>query len=380
MDINKLRKDFPILEKKFNGMPIVYFDSSCMTLKPKKVIEAINDYYCNYSSCGGRSIHKLGAAVTIKIEDSRKRVGKFLNAPNPDEIVLLKNTTEAINVVSNGLDLKKGDVVLTTDKEHNSNLVPWQRLTMKKGVKHIALKSNEDNTFDFKGYEKAMEGNVKVVSMPHTANLDGYTIPAKEIIKIAHENDAIVVLDGAQSAPHRKVDVKEMDVDFFAFSIHKTCGPTGVGVLYGKYELLENLEPLMVGGNTVLDTTYKSYKFMKPPSMFEAGLQNFAGVIGAGAAIDYLSAIGMENIEAHEIKLNSLATKLLDVDGLDLIGPKDPRLRSSTFNFNIRNMDSHDIAIILDEVRNIMIRSGAHCAHSWYHTQNMNGSARASFY
>jgi cysteine desulfurase/selenocysteine lyase len=192
-----------------------------------------------------------------------------------------------------------------------------------------------------------MDGNVKLVSMAHTSNLDGCTIPAKEVIKIAHENGALVILDGAQSTPHKKVDMKDLDVDFFAFSLHKMCGPTGMGVLYGKYDLLKDMEPLIVGGTTVKSTTYDEFNFVNPPQRFEAGLQNYAGIIGAGAAIEYLKKVGMDNIEEHEHRLNDLA---------------------------------HDIALILDEVRNIMIRSGAHCVHSWFTAHGLKGSARATFY
>jgi cysteine desulfurase/selenocysteine lyase len=351
-----------------------------MALKPKEVLQAMDDYYMNYSSCGGRSIHKLSTGVTIKIEESRDKTRSFINARDSSEIIFLRNTTEALNIVANGLKLKKGDSVVSTDKEHNSNLVPWQLLARNNGVKHITVESNEDNTFNLDKFQEKMENSVKLVSMAHTSNLDGTTIPAKEVIDIAHEKGALVALDAAQSTPHRKVDMKELDVDFFAFSLHKMCGPTGMGVLYGKYDLLEKMEPLIVGGTTVQSTTYDEFKFVKPPGKFEAGLQNYAGIVGVGAAIEYLKNIGMDNIEEHELRLNELATGLLDVDGLDILGPKDPHLRSGIFSFNIRNMDSHDIALILDEVRNIMIRSGAHCVHSWFTAHGMKGSARATFY
>lgn len=380
MDVNRIRKDFPVLQKKINGKPIIYFDSSCMALKPKQVIEAINEYYNDYASCGGRSIHKLGVWVTTKVEESREKLARFLNATTSKEIIFLRNTTEAINLVANGLNLKKGDAVVTTDREHNSNLVPWQRLKQKEGIRHIVVESNEDNTFNLERFQELMSKDVRLVSMVHTANLDGYTIPAKEIIKITHESGALVFLDGAQSAPHRTIDVKDLDVDFFAFSIHKMCGPTGVGILYGKYDLLEQLEPSLVGGSTVLSTTYQEHRIMKPPQKFEAGLQDFAGMIGTGATIDYLSNIGMNNVEAHEYELNSLATKLLDIDGVDMIGPKDPKLRSGLISFNLRDMDSHDVALILDETRNIMIRSGSHCVHSWFKAHGLKGAARATFY
>jgi cysteine desulfurase/selenocysteine lyase len=380
MDVNRIRKDFPILQKEINGKPLIYLDSSCMTLKPTSVIEAINDYYYKYPACGERSIHKLGTTVTIKVDEAREKVARFLNASGSNEIVFMRNTTEAINLLANGLDLKKGDVVLATDKEHNSNLVPWQRLTKTKGIKRVVVESNEDGTFNLERFADAMDGNVKLVSMIHTSNLDGYTIPAEEIAKIAHEHGALVFLDGAQSAPHRKIDLKKMDVDFFAFSIHKMCGPTGVGVLYGKYELLENVEPFIIGGSTVMKSTYGDYELLKPPQKFEAGLQDYSGIIGAGAAIDYVSGIGMEKLESHEYNLNRLATDLMDVEGIEIVGPKDPKQRVGILSFNVKNMDPHDIALILDESRNIMIRSGMHCVHSWFTAHDIKGSARATFY
>lgn len=378
MDIEKIRRDFPILQKGINGKSIIYMDNSCMTLRPIQVIEAMNEYYYKYPACHGRSYHKLGLKVTEEYDKARQRIQRFLNAKKPEEIIFTRNTTEAINIVANSLALKKGDVVLTTDKEHNSNLLPWQMLT-KNGIKHEIVFSNKDNTFSLETFQEKMNKNVKLVSMVHTSNLDGVTVPAKEIIKIAHDFNALVLLDGAQSAPHKQIDVKKLDVDFFAFSGHKMLGPSGIGALYGKRDLLENLNPFLVGGDTVKDSTYDSCVLMGLPEKFEAGLQNYAGAIGFGAAAEYIRKIGKENIEKHETELNKLATKHLEeIPQVKIIGP-EPEKRGGIISFNVEKIHPHDISAFLDEY-NIMIRSGAHCVHSWFNAHKIDGSARASLY
>jgi cysteine desulfurase/selenocysteine lyase len=386
MDIKKIRRDFPALWKKWNGKYPVYFDNACMTLKPKPVIDAMTEYYTEYPVCGGRSIHKMAKKVDEKVTESREKIQKFLGASCPEEIIFTKNTTEGLNLVSNAMDLKKGDVVLTTDREHNSNLVPWQVQVHKRGIKHIIVHSNPDNTFDLDTFSGLFDNNknVRLVSMVHTANLDGYTIPVKEIIKIAHDHGALVTLDGAQSAPHKHVDVKTLDVDFFVLSVHKMAGPTGMGVLYGKHHLLEELDPFIVGGDTVSDTTYESSKFLPPPEKFEAGLQNYAGIIGSGAAVDYISGVGMSNIEEHEKRLNTIITRgIKDFPGLKIIGPEEPDLRGGIISFTVelpKGGDAHDIALILDETENIEVRSGAFCVHSWFNYRKCEAAVRASLY
>ncbi len=381
MDLKKIRRDFPTIQREVGGKPIVYMDSACMSLKPRQVTDAIVDYYTRLGACGGRSVHKLATEVSIKYEEGRERHRRFLNANDHREIIFLRNTTEGINLVSQCLDLKKGDIVVTTDREHNSNLVPWLRLRDTKGIVHVPFRSNEDNTFDMEKFSDFMSKKVKLVSMVHTGNLDGYTIPAAEIIKIAHDFGALVMLDGAQSAPHQHVDVKKLDVDFFAYSVHKMLGPTGMGVLYGKYQHLEAFPPFLVGGDTVESTHYDSYKMLKPPAKFEAGLQNYSGVIGSAVAAEYLMNVGQENIHAHEVRLSEIITKgLNEIDGCRIIGPPAPELRGGINSFNIEGLDPHDIAMILDEVANIMIRSGMHCVHSWFNARKMKGSARASLY
>ena len=376
-NVNKIRKDFPILDRRINGKPIIYFDNSCMSLKPIQVIDKMNEYYREYTACGGRSQHKFGNKTTDEFEKSRDIIKKFLNAKRSSEIIFTRNTTEGINFIGNRFKFNKGDKVLATDKEHNSNLLIWQNLSKKGIIKHEIVNSNNDNTFNLDEYNKKIKGT-RLVSMVHTSNLDGYTIPAKEIIKIAHENDALVLLDCAQSLPHKLVDIRNLDVDFIAASGHKMLGPTGTGILYGKEDLLENMEPFNVGGETVIDSTYTNYTFEKLPHRFEAGLQDYAGMIGLGEAVRYLMNI---DFEKHEYELNKKLTEFLEKhNSIKIIGPKDPKLRGPIVNFIIDKISAHDVVTILDESSNIMIRSGAHCVHSWFNKHKLQGSSRISLY
>jgi cysteine desulfurase/selenocysteine lyase len=381
MDVNKYRKDFPILQKEVGGMPVVYFDNACMTLKPRPVIDAMMEYYTDYPACGGRSVHKLSNKVTMKVEESRRTVKEYLNAERDGEIVFTKNATEAMNIVSYGLDWKKGDKVITTDREHNSNLVPWHNARDRHGAVHETVQSKDDTTFDIERYKSMMSKDVKLVSMVHTCNMDGYTTPVKDIIEIAHDHGALVMLDGAQAGSHKDVDVQALDVDFYCISVHKCLGPTGVGALYGKFDLLKDLSPFIVGGDTVQDTTLTKTVFLKPPSRFEAGLQNYSGIIGTAPALRYIMDVGRKNIEEHETLLNRTITDgLKDEAGLHILGPQDPDLRSGVFSFSLDIIDAHDVAMILDETANIMIRSGMLCVHSWFNKHDKNGTARASVY
>lgn len=380
LDYEKIKKDFPLLNRKIKDKPIVYFDNACMSLKPRQVVEAMNEYYYNYPACAGRSSHRLGEMATKKVDEARKIIARFINAPSEKNIIFVRNTTEAINLLANSLELNTRDQILTTDKEHNSNLVPWQVLSQRKGVVHRIVRSKTDGTFDLDNYKEQVKG-VRIVSMVHTSNLDGTTIPAKEIIKIAHENGALVILDCAQSAPHLPIDVKDLDVDFLAFSGHKILGPTGTGVLYGKYELLEQLQPFLVGGNTVEYSTYESHKMLMPPEKFEAGLQDYAGIIGLGEAIKYIEAVGFEAIKKQELELNTYITnEITKINKIKIIGPVDPALHSGIINFYIPGVNMHQIALMLDEMAGIMIRSGQHCVHSWFNDKQIINSARVSLY
>jgi len=255
-------------------------------------------------------------------------------------------------------------------------------LSERSGVSHKVVGSNPDNSFNMDNFEKMMDRNVKLVSMVHTSNLDGYTIPAEKIIKIAHDYGALVMLDGAQSAPHKKVDLKKLDVDLFACSGHKMLGPSGIGMLYGKFGILEKLDIYNAGGDTVVDTTYSGYKLAGLPERFEAGLQDYAGAIGFSAALDYIRVIGHDDISRHELNLNTIMTEgVKDIEGLKIIGPLDPAERSGVLSFTVDGVNPHDIVMLLDESSNIMMRSGAHCVHSWFNSRGLKeGSARASVY
>ena len=379
LNIDKIRADFNILSQKSGTAPI-YLDSACMSLKPNKVIEAMNDYYFNYPACAGRSSHKLGDKVTKKVKETRQLIAKFINAQNENEIIFTRNTTEGINLLANSIGLQKGNIVLISDKEHNSNLIPWLLLRDKIGIVVKIIPSNENGSFNLNNFSKLIIG-AKLVSIVHTSNLDGVTNPAKEIIKIAHQNKALVFLDAAQSIPHKKINVQDLDVDFLAFSGHKMLGPTGTGVFYGKYELLEKLEPFMVGGDTVLSSTYEDYKFLPVPEKFEAGLQDYAGIVGLGEAVRYLSQFDFNDIAEHELKLNTYITKELQkIPRIKIIGPENAQDRTGIVDFYMDGTDMHKFAIMLDEMANISIRSGQHCVHSWFANKKIFNSARVSLY
>ncbi len=385
MNITKIRDDFPILKNGIRGKPVIYFDNACMTLKPVQVVEKMNEYYYEYPACAERSHHKLGKRATEEYNNSRTIVRKFINAKSDKEVVFTRNATESINLVAKSFGFRKDDVIISTDKEHNSNLLPWQMLAREKGLKRERINTTTSKDgFDMIAFEailkKAKSTNSKsFVSMLQTSNMDGSSIPIKEMISIAHKYDAIVMLDSAQSVPHKPIDVKKLDADFVAFSGHKMLGPTGTGILYGKEELLKKLSMYNIGGSTVDDTTYDDATFAHLPEKFEAGLQDYAGFIGLGAAVEYLKKY-IDDIHEHELKLNKIVTDGLK-DHINILGPQESKLRSGIVSFNAKNkMDYHEVALLLDSYANIMIRSGRHCVHSWFNEHKIDGSARASFY
>jgi len=376
VNVAKIREDFPI----FQSQPkLIYFDNACMSLRPKQVIAAMNAYYEQYPACAGRSQHRLGRAATEAYERARARIAKFINA-KPEEIIFTRNTTEGINLVARALPLGRGDVVLGTDKEHNSNLLPWL-LAKERGIRHAICHSNPDNTFSMQNFENALKADrPQLVAFVHASNLDGVTIPAQEIIKRAHDADALVLLDAAQSVPHQPIDVRKLGVDFLAFSGHKMLGPSGTGVLYVSRAVVERLGQFMIGGETVINSTYDSYQLDRPPARFEAGLQNYAGAIGLAAAADYLEKVGLEGIHAHEVELTKALTDSISrIPGISIIGPS-AELRGGVTSFNLEKVDPHTIAIMLDELAGIAVRSGQHCVHSWFNAHGLKGSVRASLY
>lgn len=381
-DVEKIRQDFPLLNKFLKGRPYIYFDNACMSLKPQTVLDAEKDYYEQQSSCAGRSIHKLSEEVNHRVEQVRKLVARFVGAKSEKEIVFTKNTTEGLNLVARGWHFQEGDKIFTSDKEHNSNLVPWLILAKEKHLTHKIIPSKEHNDFDLATFKELVEEEKpRFVSLVLTSNLDGVSIPAKEIVKISHQNGAYVMFDAAQAVPHQKIDVSDLDVDFLAFSGHKMLGPTATGILYGKKELLDMLEPLMAGGGNMENSTYNSYKFLSAPQRFEAGLQNYAGIYGLGEAIIYLEEVGFADIQKQELELNQFITEAIsDFPQLKLIGPKQSSLRHGIISFYVDGFDSREIALMLDQLENIAIRSGQHCVHSWFNQHHLSGSCRVSLY
>ncbi len=382
-NLESIRRDFPALSCRRNGKPPVYLDNACTTLVPRQVIDAMNEYYVEYPGCGeGRSQHWFAEEVSSRIEGaegSRGKIARFINAASEREIVFTSNTTHAINIVALGYPFKPGDVVLLGDKEHNSNLIPWLRLQRKGVIKVDHIESNEEGVYNLEDLERKLAGSrVRLISMGFTSNLTGYTIPAKEIVKVAHDHGVHVLLDGAQTASHRLVDVRDFDADFLAFSVHKMCGPKGVGVLYAKEEHLGRgsvpdkcrIESSLIGGGTVADSTYDSYRLLDAPEGFEAGVQNYPGQIGAGHAVDYLTKLGMAHVASHEEELNRfLSDELMRRYGKEgwfkIIGPSDPAMRGGILTFEVARPNAVGIAEELSERSNVMIRSGAFCVHSY---------------
>lgn len=375
MDVSRIRNDFPTLR---NG-DSVYLDSACQSLKPSAVIDKMMSYYNEFPACGGRSVHSMATRVSMEVDSAREKVTAFFGSKNANEFIFTKNCTESLNIVAKGIGLKKGDVVLTGDWEHNSNHIPWIDLVETVGIKRRFIKTSKHGELDIEDLKRCMDKDVKIVSLAHCSNVTGVEMPVKEITEIAHDNGSLVMIDGAQAAPHMPVDVIDMDVDFYAASGHKMMGPTGVGILYGKTDELNKLRPLMSGGGTVGLATYDTIKRTPPPERFEAGLLNYSGIIGMGAAIDYLKKIGLKNISEHEKALQRKIQKGVEGMSIEIVGPDDPDKRGGVFSFNINGLESHDVAVMLD-TKGIMIRSGMHCAHPFFVSRGIHGCARASVY
>lgn len=381
MNAKELRKYFPILHQEVNGHPLVYLDNGATSQKPIQVIEAIDAYYKEVNSNVHRGVHTLGSRATDKFEEAREKVRAFVNARETAEIVFTRGTTTAVNTIAYGYaraTLKPGDEIVTTVVEHHSNFIPWQQAAKATGATFKFIPLAEDGMITLDAVRETITDNTKIVAIHHISNVLGDTTPIKEIAQIAHQHGAVLFVDGAQGAPHTKVDVQDLDCDFYTFSAHKMCGPTGIGVLYGKRELLEKTEPMEFGGEMIdfvelYDSTWKEL-----PWKFEGGTPIIAGAIGLGAAIDFLQEIGMEEIERHEKKLVAYAMEqMLEMDGVSVYGPKKDR--SSLITFNLSEVHPHDLATVLDS-HGIAIRAGHHCAQPLMRWLNVTASARASFY
>ena len=352
-----------------------------MSLVPQTVLEAIEEYYRDFPGCAGRSLHRFATEVSRRYEEAREQFARFLHADGPNGIVFVRNATEAINLVGQGISWKPGDRVLISDQEHNSNLVLWQRLREERGIRLEVLPLPEDGSFDSAKFERLLAEGIRLVSFFHTSNLDGRSLPVREIVERAHARGALVLLDGCQAAPHGKVDLQAIGADFYAISAHKMMGPTGTGVLAARTEALRDVRPLMVGGETVEWTTLTDHELRPIPHRFEAGLQNYAGILGAAAGIAFLDRLGVDEVHRHELRLNAELTRsLADEPRLELLGPKDPARRASIYAFNLSGIDPNDGALFLDSGYDVMVRSGRHCVHSWYEGRGLSGNLRASFY
>lgn len=380
MNVDQIREDFPALRDRPGGPP-VYLDSACMSLVPTQVLRAMEEYYTDFPGCAGRSLHRWAQEVGARYDAARETFARFLGRSDPRGIVFLRNATEAINLVAQGLPWRRGDRVLISDQEHNSNLVVWQRLSDERGIRVEVLPLSEDGSFDPELFERHLAKPVRLVSLFQTSNVDGRTLPVREIVERAHRRGALVMLDGCQAAPHRRVDADRVGADFYCVSSHKMLGPTGTGVLAAALEPLASLRPLVVGGETVEWTTLAGHALRPPPHRFEAGLQNYAGVLGGAAALDYLERVGLGEVEAQQRAVNEVVTRgLAGEDRIHRLGPADAADRPSVFGFTIDGVDPNDAAVFLDEGHRVMVRSGMHCAHSFYARRGISGNVRASFY
>ncbi|MEM3458307.1 MAG: cysteine desulfurase [Candidatus Bathyarchaeia archaeon] len=388
-DPYKVREDFPILKRKINDHPLIYFDNAASSQKPKQVIDAMKNFYENHNANVHRAVHTLSQEASQFYEDAHEEVAKFINANGIEETIFVRGTTEAINLVAYawGLrNLKKGDEVIVSLMEHHSNIVPWEILSKINGFNIKYAEVNNDGTLNYEDFESKVSGKTKIVCFSHVSNVTGVINDVKRIAKIAHEHGALTLVDGAQSVPHLPVNVKELDIDFLAFSGHKMLGPTGIGCLYGKRELLEDMAPFHGGGEMIREVSYNpatkrcSISWNDLPWKFEAGTPNVGGSVGFMEAIKYLKKLGMENVKEHECTMTEYAMKRLEeCKKTEVYGPKNTSIKCGIIPFGVDGLSSHDVALFLDNY-GIMVRSGFHCAQPLHQIFKLSSSARVSFY
>ncbi|PKW28958.1 aminotransferase class V-fold PLP-dependent enzyme [Flavobacterium lindanitolerans] len=379
LDIQSIRAEFPILSQKVNGKPLVYFDNAATSQKPKVVIDAITAYYEEINANIHRGVHKLSQLATDAYEISRSKIQHHINARHNHEVIFTSGTTHGINLVSNGFAaiLKADDEVMVSNLEHHSNIVPWQMLCERTGAKLTVIPMNNQGELVLEEFEKLLSEKTKIVAVNHISNALGTINPIKEIIEKAHKAGAAVLIDGAQAAPHIKPDVQELDCDFYVFSGHKICGPTGSGILYGKEAWLNKLPPYQGGGEMIKEVTFEKTTYAELPHKFEAGTPNIEGGIVLGTAIDYLNSIGFDNIAAYEHELLEYGTqRLLEIEGLKIYGTS--KNKTSVISFNIEDIHPYDIGAIVDKL-GIAVRTGHHCAQPIMSFFNIPGTVRASF-
>jgi cysteine desulfurase / selenocysteine lyase len=381
--VDKIRLDFPIMKREVHpGVQLVYLDSTATTQKPLQVIQAMDDYYHSYNANVHRGVHTMAEEATAAYESARQRVADFIHAPHSKEIIFTRNTTEAINLVAftwGRTYLKEDDLIILTEMEHHSNLVPWQILSAEKGIRLEFIPITTEGLLELDVYQKLLEQKPKLVSFTHMSNVLGTINPAKEIVSMAHQAGAITLIDGAQSVPHFPVDVQDLDVDFLAFSAHKICGPTGIGVLYGKYELLNRMPPFLGGGEMIKRVLLRSFIPNELPHKFEAGTPAIAESIGFRSALDYVDKIGMDRIAAHEKEIISYALERLgEVPEVHVFGP-NASYKGGVAAFTFDGVHPHDVAQVLDRY-GIAVRAGHHCAMPLHDKFNIPATTRASFY
>ncbi len=380
LDVKKIRKDFPVLSREMNGKPLIYLDNAATTQKPLPVIERINEFYRNEYATVHRGVYSLSQDATFECDEVRENCRKFLNAKRTSEIIFVRGATEAINLVAAGYGrkfLKAGDEILITAMEHHANIVPWQQLCEEKGLLLKVALMNDRGELILEEFKKLLGKRTRLVAVTHVSNALGTINPIQEMTQWAHEAGAVVLIDGAQGAPHSKIDVQQIDCDFYCFSAHKIYGPTGVGILYGKLEHLEAMDPYQFGGEMIEIVTYEKTTFTKPPHKFEAGTPAIAQIVGLGPALDYIQNLGFDKIEAYEQELLQDATrKLSEVKGLKIIGTAAHK--SAVVSFVLEDIHPHDIGTILDQ-EGIAIRTGHHCAQPVMQRFNLPATARASF-
>lgn len=383
LDVIKIRQDFPVLERQVReGVRLTYLDSTATSQKPLQVMEAMDRFYRKTNANIHRGVHTLAEESTALYEGARERIAKFINAESARQVIYTRNATESINLAAYSwarANLKRGDLIVLTEMEHHSNLVPWHMLQEERGIALDFIPVTEDGLLDLEAYKSLLERSPKLVSFTHMSNVLGTVNPAAEIIRLAHQAGAITVVDGAQSVPHLQVDVQALDADFYVFSAHKMCGPTGIGVLYGKADLLEAMPPFLGGGDMIREVKLRSFRPNSPPHKFEAGTPAIAEAVGFGAAVDYLSAIGMDKIAAHEHEITAYALERLEeIPGVNLFGPSADK-KGGVAAFTLEGVHPHDVAQILDQ-DGIAVRAGHHCAQPLHEKFGIPATSRASFY
>jgi cysteine desulfurase/selenocysteine lyase len=383
LDVEQIRKDFPILSRTIDGKRLVYLDNAATSQKPESMITALSDYYRHNNANIHRGIHTLSEEATAAYEGTRQLIADFIGAPDPRSVIFTRNTTEALNLVAYSWGRKNilaGDEIVISPMEHHSNVVPWQLLAAERGAKLVYLDLTADGLLDVESAKTKINEKTKIVSITQMSNVLGTITPVREIADIAHKHGAIFIVDGAQGVPHLPTNVVELGADFLAFSFHKMLGPTGVGVLWGKPEILEAMPPFLSGGDMISVVTRERSKWNELPWKFEAGTPNIADVIASRAALDYLVNLGMKNVRAHEIEITSYALKQLQqLNDVTIYGPRDPNLRGGVISFNLQGMHAHDLGHILNE-SGIAIRAGHHCCQPLMKDLKAHGTARASFY